>query len=113
MLDEVTDIDGDLLQLLALKDSTTASVTAEVHTSLSQQVDNLQNHKRALENSIRENLAELRQNSNQKVQQVQEEVSCVQAALRDLAENVGTLWGGQDVPPDIRQLKELWRSIQV
>uniref|UniRef100_A0AAQ6IQR6 KASH domain-containing protein n=1 Tax=Anabas testudineus TaxID=64144 RepID=A0AAQ6IQR6_ANATE len=111
-LQEVTDIEKDLLQLAALKDSITASSTAEAQASLSQRVSNLQNHKRAVENSIRENLALLSEN-HQRVQELKEEVSCVQTALKDLTESVGKLCGNHDELPDINQLKQQWSAIQI
>lgn len=110
LLQEVTDIEKDLLQIATLKDSIMASSTAEAQASLSQQVSNLQNHKRALDSSIREHLALRTENSNQRVQQVKDEVSCVQTALRDLAEN---LCEDSEVLPDISQLKQQWCTIQV
>lgn len=113
MLREVTDTEKDLLQIVTLKDSITASSTVEARASLCQQVSKLQNHKRALDSSIRENLALLSEDSNQRAQQVEEEVSCVQTALKDLAENVGKLCEDSEVLPDISQLKQQWHTIQV
>lgn len=110
LLQEVTDIEKDLLQIVTLQDSIKASSTAEAQASLSQQVSNLQNHKRALDSSIREQLALLTENSNQRVQRVKEEVTSVQTALKDLAEN---LCGIREVLPDISQLKQQWHTIQV
>ncbi|KAF1376843.1 hypothetical protein PFLUV_G00215650 [Perca fluviatilis] len=109
LLQEVTDIEKDLLQIVTLQDSIKASSTAEAEASLSQQVGNLQNHKRALDNSIREHLALLTENSNQRVQRVKEEVTSVQTALKDLTEN---LCGIREVLPDISQLKQQWHTIQ-
>lgn len=106
-------MEKDLLQIVTLMDSITASSTAEAQASLSQQVGNLQNHKRALDSSIRESLALLTENSNQRVQQVKEGVSCVQTTLKDLAENVANLCGNREVLPDINQLKQQWHTIQV
>ncbi|TMS12618.1 hypothetical protein E3U43_017576 [Larimichthys crocea] len=112
LLREVTDTEKDLLQIVTLKDSITASSTVEAQASLCQQVSKLQNHKRALDSSIRENLALLSEDSNQRAQQVEEEVSCVQTALKDLAENVGKLCEDTEVLPDISQLKQQWHTIQ-
>ncbi|KAI3364132.1 hypothetical protein L3Q82_010949, partial [Scortum barcoo] len=111
-LQEVRDIEKTLLQIVTLKDSIEASSTAEAQASLSQQIGNLQNHKRALDSSIRENLALLTETSNQRVQQVKEEVSCVQSALKDLVENVGNLCGNREMSPDVTQLKTQWHIIQ-
>ncbi|XP_073348713.1 LOW QUALITY PROTEIN: nesprin-2a [Pagrus major] len=112
LLQEVAHIDKDLLQIETFKDSITASSTAEAQASFSQQVDNLQNHKRALDSSIRENLAQLRENGNQRVHQVEEEVSCAQTALKDLVENVSNLCENHGVLPDISELKQQWNTIQ-
>ncbi|XP_068564553.1 nesprin-2a [Cebidichthys violaceus] len=109
LLQEVTDIEKELLQIVTLKDSITASSTAEAQASLSQQVSNLKNHKRALDGSIRGILAPLTENSNQRVQRVKGEVACVQKALKDLPEN---LCGNSEVVPDISQLKQQWYTIQ-
>nr|XP_020459524.1 nesprin-1-like [Monopterus albus] len=113
LLQKVTSVEKDLLQLVALKDSLTSSSTAEAQASLSQQVTNLQNHKRVLDSSIREKLTLLKENGNQRVQQVKEEVACVQAALKDLTENVQMLYGNHEVSPDISQLKQQWGTIQL
>ncbi|XP_035534355.1 nesprin-2 isoform X4 [Morone saxatilis] len=112
LLQEVTEIEKNLLQIVTLKDSITASSTAEAQASLSQQVGNLQNHKRALDSSIRENLALLTETGNQRVEQVEEEVSCVQIAIKDLAENLGNLCENREVLPDISQLKLQWYTLQ-
>ncbi|KAM6906809.1 nesprin-2a [Lycodopsis pacificus] len=109
LLQEVTDIEKELLQIVTLKDSITASSTAEAQASLSQQVSSLQNQKRALDGSIRGILALLTENSNQRLQRVKGEVACVQTALKDLAEN---LCGNSEVLPDISQLKQQWHTIQ-
>ncbi|XP_069371611.1 nesprin-2a isoform X5 [Paralichthys olivaceus] len=90
---EVTDLEKDILQLEMLNDATTDSSAVE------DQASNLQNHKRALD-------------SNQRVPQVKEEVSCVQAALKDLAENVGKLFVNHEMFPDTIQLKQQWSTIQ-
>lgn len=113
LLQEVSDVEKDLLQIGTLKDSITASSTAEAQASLSQRIDNLQNHKRALDSSIRENLALLTLNSNQRVQRVEEEVSCVQRALKDLADIFGNLCENREALPDIRELKQKWHTVQV
>ncbi|XP_044023969.1 nesprin-2 isoform X2 [Siniperca chuatsi] len=110
LLQEVTDI--DLLQIVTFKDYIIASSTAEAQASISQQVSNLQNHQRALDSSIRESLALLTEYSNQTVQQVKDKVSCVQTALKDLAEHFGNLCENRDVLPDISQLKQQWYTIQ-
>ncbi|XP_056219440.1 nesprin-2-like [Seriola aureovittata] len=112
LLQEVTDMEKDTLQLVTLKDSITDSATVEAQASLSQQVSILQNHKRALDSSIRENLALRTENNNQRDQQVKEEVSCVQTAVKDLAANVGNLCGNLEVLPDISQLRQEWCAIQ-
>ncbi|XP_034756192.1 nesprin-2-like [Etheostoma cragini] len=109
LLEEVTDVEKDLSQIVTLQDSIKASSTAEAQASLSQQVSNLQNHKRALDGSIKEHLALLTENSNQRVQRVKEEVTSVQTALKDLAEN---LCGFREVLPEISQLKQQWDTIQ-
>ncbi|XP_037606336.1 nesprin-2-like isoform X2 [Sebastes umbrosus] len=109
LLQEVTDIEKDLSQIVTLKDSIAASSTAEAQSSLSQQVSDLQHHKRALDGSIREDLALLTENNNQRVQRVKEEVSCVQTALKDLAEN---LCGNREVLHETSQLKQQWSTIQ-
>lgn len=113
MLQEVADIEKDLLQLVTLKDSVAASSTAEAQASLCQEVSNLQNHKRALDSSIREHLALLNAKRNQSVQQVKEEASCVHIALKDLAENLGALSGNHEALPHISQLKQQWCVMQV
>nr|XP_046228198.1 nesprin-2 isoform X4 [Scatophagus argus] len=97
------------LQIATLKNSITASLSAEAQTSLSQQVDNLQNHQRALDSSIRTNLALLTENRNQAVQRVKEEVSCLQTVLKDMA---GNLFENREVLPDISQLKQEWHTLQ-
>lgn len=107
---EVTDIEKELLQIVTLKDSITASSTTEAQTSLSQQVSNLQNHKRALDCSITGMLALLTENDSQRVGRVKGEVSCVQTALKDLAEN---LCGNSEVLPHTSQLKQQLYTIQV
>ncbi|XP_040920887.1 nesprin-2a [Toxotes jaculatrix] len=112
LLQEVTDTEKDILQLVTLKDSITDSSTVEAQASLSQQVSNLQNHRRALDGSIRENLALLTENTNQRVQQVKEEVFSVQTALKDLAENVGDLCENHELLPNISQLKQQWCTLQ-
>ncbi|XP_045916269.1 nesprin-2 isoform X3 [Micropterus dolomieu] len=110
LLQEVTDTEKCLLEILTLKDSITASSTAEAQSSLSQQVSNLQNHKMALDSSIREAL--LTEISSQGVQHVRDEVSCVQSALKHLAEDVGNLCGNREALLDISQLKQQWYTIQ-
>lgn len=102
LLQEVAGL--DLLQLETLKDSITVSSTSEAQAGLSQQVSNLQKHKRALESSIKENLAN---------QRIQEEASCLKTALKKLAENVGNLSGVHDGLTDMHQLKQQWCRIQV
>ncbi|XP_044232894.1 nesprin-2-like isoform X4 [Thunnus albacares] len=112
LLQEVTDVEKDLLQLVTLKDSVAASSTAEAQASLCQEVSNLQNHKRALDSSVRENLALLEEKRNQSMQKVKDEASCVQIALKDLAENLGKLSGNHEELPHISQLKQQWCIIQ-
>ncbi|XP_071323734.1 nesprin-2a isoform X2 [Trachinotus anak] len=112
LLQEVTDMEKDILQLVRLNDSMADSSTVEAQASLSQQVSIFQNHKRALDSSIRENLALLKEKNNQRVQQVKEEVSFVQTAAKDLAANVGNLCESLEVVPDISQLKQQWCNIQ-
>ncbi|XP_042359998.1 LOW QUALITY PROTEIN: nesprin-1-like [Plectropomus leopardus] len=109
LLQEVTDIEKDLLQIGTLKDSIAASSIAEAQASLSQQVSNLQNHKRALDSSIREYLALLTENGNQRVQRVKDEVFSVQTALKDLAAN---LCRDLEVLPETCQLKQQWYTLQ-
>ncbi|XP_028252465.1 nesprin-2a isoform X3 [Parambassis ranga] len=101
LLQEVAGV--DLLQLETLKDSIAVSSTSEAQAGLSQQVSNLQKHKRALESSIKENLAN---------QGIPEEVSYLQTALKKLAENVENLSEVHDVLTDIHQLKQQWCRIQ-
>ncbi|XP_054871829.1 nesprin-2 isoform X5 [Amphiprion ocellaris] len=110
LLQEVTDIEKDILQLATLKDAIIVSSTGEAQAGLSQQVSNLQNHKRVLENGIRENLGLL--NRDQRIQQVKEEASCLQTALKDLTENVGDLCGTLEVLPDTIHLKQQWCAIK-
>ncbi|XP_029351666.1 nesprin-2a isoform X2 [Echeneis naucrates] len=108
----IQEMDKHILQLVTLKDTITDSLTVEAQASLSQEVSNLQSHKRALDSSLRENQAALTKNSNQRLQQVKEEVSCVQTAVNDLAANVGNLLESLEVLPDIGQLKQQWSIIQ-
>ncbi|GLD49701.1 nesprin-2-like protein [Lates japonicus] len=112
LLQEVTDTEKDILQLETLKDSIADSATVEARVSLSQQVSDLQDHKRALDSSIRENLALLKESNNQRVQQVKEEISSVHTAVKDLADNIGNLCDDPEVSPGISQLKQHWCSIQ-
>ncbi|XP_054910388.1 nesprin-2-like [Poeciliopsis prolifica] len=79
-------------ELLVLRDSLAASCTAEAQASLSEQISNLHDHKRAIERAI----------------PLQEEASLLQADVRDLAKNVEEL----SVLPDVFQLTQQWRSIQ-
>lgn len=113
MLQEVTDIEKDLLQLASLKDSIKVSIIAEAQASLTQQVGNLQNHKRALESSIREALAQLDVSRDESIRRVKEEASCVQAALKDLAEDVKDLSRITEALPHLTRLKQQWCTIQV
>ncbi|XP_074540850.1 nesprin-2a [Halichoeres trimaculatus] len=71
LLQEVTDMETDLSQIITLKDSASVRPSDEAQDSLSLQVSNLQNHKRALEDSIRESLGRFAENRNQGAQQVQ------------------------------------------
>ncbi|XP_026174095.1 nesprin-2a isoform X2 [Mastacembelus armatus] len=112
LLQEASNLEKDLLQLTALTDLITGSSTAQAQANLSQEVSNLQNHKRELDASIRENLALFTEYNNENVQQVKEEVSCVQTALKDLAEDVRKLCGKHGVLPDTSQLKQQWCIIQ-
>ncbi|XP_039874015.1 nesprin-2 isoform X3 [Simochromis diagramma] len=112
LLQEVTGTEKDLLQLVTLKDSITVSLTAEAQISLTQQVSNLQNHKRALESKIRETLARLQVNSDESIQRVKKEALYVQTALKDLAEGVCNLSNTHEALPDISQLKQQWCMIQ-
>lgn len=106
-------MDKDLLEIGTLKDSIAASSTSEARVSLSQQVDNLQIHKRALDSSIRDSLTLLSRNGNQSFEKVEEEVSCVQTALKDAAALLVNLCEGSEAFPDIRELKQTWHTIQV
>ncbi|KAK5852699.1 hypothetical protein PBY51_006549 [Eleginops maclovinus] len=108
LLQEVTDIEKDLLQIATLKDTITTS-TAEARASLSQEISNLQNHQRALNSSIRDKLALITEDNNQRVQRVKEEVTCVQTALKGVAEN---LQGKPEVLPEVSQLKQQWDKIK-
>ncbi|XP_027896962.1 nesprin-2a isoform X6 [Xiphophorus couchianus] len=92
LLKQVAEIEKELLVLVTLRDSLTASCTAEAQASLSEQISNLHNHKRAIERAI----------------PLQEEASLLQADLRDLAKNVEEL----SVLPDVFQLTQQWRSVQ-
>ncbi|XP_014270043.3 nesprin-2a isoform X9 [Maylandia zebra] len=112
LLQEVTGTEKDLLQLVTLKDSITVSLAAEAQISLTQQVSNLQNHKRALESKIRETLAQLQVNSDESIQRVKKEALYVQTALKDLAEGVCNLSNTHEALPDISQLKQQWCMIQ-
>ncbi|KAM7367651.1 hypothetical protein PAMP_013936 [Pampus punctatissimus] len=112
LLQEVTDIETDLVQLVTLKDSVAASSTAEAQTSLCQEVGNLQTQKRALDSNIRENLAVLKVKRNLSVQQVKEEASCIHIALKNLAENVEIISVNHEALAHISQLKQQWCIIQ-
>ncbi|XP_014859415.1 PREDICTED: nesprin-2-like isoform X6 [Poecilia mexicana] len=92
LLKQVTEIEKELLVLVTLRDSLAASCTAEAQASLSEQISNLQNHKRAIERAI----------------PLQGEASLLQADLRDLGKNVEEL----SVLPDVFQLTQQWRSVQ-
>ena len=70
LLLELTDIEKDVLHLAALRDSIADSSTVEARAGLSQQVSDVQTHKRVLDSSVRENLSAARENSNRGVQQV-------------------------------------------
>ncbi|XP_062267756.1 nesprin-1 isoform X1 [Platichthys flesus] len=89
----------------------TDSCAIEDQTSLSQQDCDQQNHKRALDSSVGEQLAPLTGNSS-RVQRVKEDVSCVQTALKDLSGNVGKLFVNHDVFPDTSQLRQQWSTVQ-
>ncbi|XP_041832728.1 nesprin-2-like [Melanotaenia boesemani] len=109
LLRDLIDIEKDLLQLVTLKDSVTVSSIADTHVSLSQQVNDLQNHKIALESSIRDHLAKLKV-----IQRVEEEATYLQTALRDLTENVGSVSQPETykVLPGICHLKQQWCIIK-
>lgn len=64
-------MERDLSQIITLKDSAAVTSTEETQTSLSLQISNLSNHKRALEDSIKESLTLLTENRNQGAQRVQ------------------------------------------
>lgn len=113
LLLEIADVDEDLSQIVTFKDSIAASSTAEARASLSQQVDNLQSHKRALEGSISDSLTLFTQESIQRVQRLGEEAPCLQTALKDLAEILGNLCEDCEVLPDVRELKQKWGTLQV
>lgn len=104
---EVTNLEKDISQLTTLSDSITSSVTAEATESISQQVINVQNHKREIESRIREHLILMK--VNQTIRHVEEEANSLQAALRDLAENVEV----HKELLDVSQLKQQWCTIQV
>lgn len=106
-------MDKYLLEIVTLKDSIAASSTSEARVSLSQHVDNLKNHKRALDSSIRDSLTLLTGNDNQSFEKVEEEVSCVQTAFKDMAAVLVKLCEGSEALPDIRELKQTWHTIQV
>ncbi|XP_028295064.1 nesprin-2a isoform X2 [Gouania willdenowi] len=110
LLQEVTNMDQDVSQLLTLKDTITFSSAMKSHSSLAQQVSRLQNHKSVLERSIRESLAEVKTNPN--IHQVEEEVWSLQRDLTALQEIFGNLSETHKVSPDFKQLKQEWCTIQ-
>ncbi|XP_067338852.1 nesprin-2 isoform X4 [Channa argus] len=107
LLQEMPDMEKHLLELVAIKDSISASATAEAQASFFQQVSNMENHKRAVEGVIRAKL------NHERLQQVKFEVSCVQTALQDLNEIIRKLFGNHKDLPDIKQLKQQWYTIQL
>ncbi|XP_062415634.1 nesprin-2-like isoform X4 [Pungitius pungitius] len=103
LLQEVTGVEKELLQIKALKDSITASSSAE------DQVRPLQNHKRALDSSIREGRSLLTDEDKQRVQREKGEAPRLQTDRKELSEN---LCGNSEVSPDLTQLKQQWQTIQ-
>lgn len=103
-------MEKDLLQIVTLKDSITSSSTAEAQASLSQQVSNLQNHKRALKSSIREKIALFTGNREQ---DLDKEASCVKTELKDLVKSFENLCENSEESLNISQLKQQWLKIQV
>ncbi|KAF7666652.1 hypothetical protein LDENG_00098390 [Lucifuga dentata] len=97
-------------QLLSWVEEQTETDVQSLHSS--QQISSLQKHKGAVESYIREVLEQVKENRNQKDQQVGEEATCVQTAVKQLAECLGNLCGNHEVFPDISQLKQQWNTIQ-
>ncbi|KAM4713181.1 nesprin-2a [Anableps anableps] len=108
LLKQVTEIEKDLLVLVTLRDSLTASSTAETQASLSEQVSYLQNHKRAIEHGIKEHLQLAIPLQDERFQQVRKEASLLQTDLRYLARDLEEL----SMLPDICQLTQQWRAVQ-
>nr|XP_054604094.1 nesprin-2 isoform X2 [Nothobranchius furzeri] len=101
------DTEKDLSQLETLRDSLTTSCTAEARASLSENVGELQNHKRAMESSIYKQLQAAQLMENPIIQQVGEEASRLQTELRGLVGNLSGM-----MSPDISQLTQQWCLVQ-
>lgn len=93
MLQELTNADEDLLQILTSKHSMTATVV-----SLPQQVGSLQYHKKALGSSVIGSLLSA---------EVEEEAARLQEHIQ------GKLSACGEESPDATQLKHTWQTIQV
>ncbi|MED6292719.1 hypothetical protein CHARACLAT_003233 [Characodon lateralis] len=106
LLKRVAEVEKDLLALETLRDSLAGDSTAEAQARLSEQVSDLQNHKRAIECSIKEQLASLLQNEG--FQQVRKEASLLLTDLSELAKDVEELF----VLADICQLTQQWCAVQ-
>ncbi|MEQ2262114.1 hypothetical protein XENORESO_014913, partial [Xenotaenia resolanae] len=106
LLKQVAEVEKDLLALETLRDSLTGDSTAEAQARLSDQVSDLQNHKRAIECGIKEQLASLLQNEG--LQQVRKEASLLLTDLSELAKDVEELF----VLADICQLTQQWCAVQ-
>ncbi|MEQ2202511.1 hypothetical protein XENOCAPTIV_004557 [Xenoophorus captivus] len=106
LLKQVAKVEKDLLALETVRDSLAGDSTAEAQARLSEQVSDLQNHKRAIECGIKEQLASLLQNEG--LQQVRKEASLLLTDLSELAKDVEELF----VLADICQLTQQWCAVQ-
>nr|XP_040016362.1 nesprin-2 isoform X2 [Gasterosteus aculeatus aculeatus] len=104
LLREVTGIEKELLQIITLKNSS----SAKDQDSLSEPVGSPQNHKRALDSSIRGGRSPLTDKNKQRVQREEGEVTCLQTDLKEMSENPC----GNSVSPDLTQLQQQWDSLQ-
>ncbi|KAM8831623.1 uncharacterized protein AB9W97_003132 [Spinachia spinachia] len=100
LLEEATGVEKVLLQMISVKNSITASSSSEDQASLSEQVSQLQDHKRALDSSIRGGHS-LLTDTREKAQ-----VTCLQTNLKELC-------GNSEVSRDLTQLKQQQYTIQV
>ncbi|XP_037837524.1 nesprin-2 isoform X2 [Kryptolebias marmoratus] len=99
LLEDVTDVGKDVLQL----GEDRKSLTAEARASITEQLSDLQNQKGAMESSIKEHQQAAPLTGNQTVQKVGVDASLSQTELRVLAENVENL---PKVESDLRQLTQ-------